>query len=558
MAAAEEKIEQCAICCEDFNKKQNSEICCQNPDCNVSICKTCVRTYISEKVDEPHCMSCKQPYDPVFLMESVNKTYYKTTFKEQRKKAFIDFERSQFPNTQADVTKFLQIEKLENENAEFKLEILKLKSKLEHLRSAYYQNTLKIWDIRDGNDKKEKTEFIMKCQDENCNGYLSTSYKCGICDKKTCKKCLNCIGSSQEEHEAHVCKPEEVESANAIREETKPCPACATRIFKIEGCDQMFCTNCNKAFSWKTGQLVNGVIHNPHYYEYLQQQGQDGYVPRNVGDVPCGGLIPINDLNMITYRSKPFIDYFDKHYSFENLVKYKMMKYYIQTIHQFISDIIHVKLASVADTITRYNQTLLKNRILFMLNRLPEKKWTSSVFTNKQQLYRLNEERRLYEIVSSVGQDLINNFISLWEKSINESDDIESHLTYMYDQSRILMGEFINILNYFNHYQSRVSLSTGFVTSRIETRYILPEINKIKEFNKTMSNQKRPFTSHRMSLNAFVKNDPSFLRMFSCSNASEEQKKQYDEAVNQATPCISETQTSWIVDRFLYGSEKSK
>ena len=124
--------------------------------------------------------------------------------------SFIDFERSQFPNTQADVTKFLQIEKLENENAEFKLEILKLKSKLEHLRSAYYQNTLKIWDIRDGNDKKEKTEFIMKCQDENCNGYLSTSYKCGICDKKTCNKCLNCIGSSQEEHEAHVCKPEEV------------------------------------------------------------------------------------------------------------------------------------------------------------------------------------------------------------------------------------------------------------------------------------------------------------------------------------------------------------
>lgn len=54
-------------------------------------------------------------------------------------------------------------------------------------------------------------------------------------------------------------------------------------------CDQMFCVDCHTAFSWNTGNIVNGVIHNPHYYEYLRKIG-NGVAPRNAGDMPCGGV----------------------------------------------------------------------------------------------------------------------------------------------------------------------------------------------------------------------------------------------------------------------------
>ena len=57
----------------------------------------------------------------------------------------------------------------------------------------------------------------------------------------------------------------------------------------LVNCDQMFCTECHTAFSWNTGAVVNGVIHNPHYYEYLRKLG-NGTAPRNAGDVPCGGV----------------------------------------------------------------------------------------------------------------------------------------------------------------------------------------------------------------------------------------------------------------------------
>jgi hypothetical protein len=54
-------------------------------------------------------------------------------------------------------------------------------------------------------------------------------------------------------------------------------------------CDQMWCTDCHTAFSWTTGNLVNGVVHNPHYYEFLRKEG-NGVAPRNAGDVECGGV----------------------------------------------------------------------------------------------------------------------------------------------------------------------------------------------------------------------------------------------------------------------------
>lgn len=57
----------------------------------------------------------------------------------------------------------------------------------------------------------------------------------------------------------------------------------------LRNCDQMWCIDCHTAFSWTTGQIVNGVIHNPHYYEFLRKQG-NGTAPRNAGDVPCGGV----------------------------------------------------------------------------------------------------------------------------------------------------------------------------------------------------------------------------------------------------------------------------
>lgn len=60
----------------------------------------------------------------------------------------------------------------------------------------------------------------------------------------------------------------------------------------LRNCSQMFCTQCNTPFDWTTGKkITTGAIHNPHYFEYLRKVS-GGEMPRNSGDIPCGGRLP--------------------------------------------------------------------------------------------------------------------------------------------------------------------------------------------------------------------------------------------------------------------------
>jgi len=82
----------------------------------------------------------------------------------------------------------------------------------------------------------------------------------------------------------HTCNTDDLATAKLLDSDTKQCPKCATGIFKIEGCDQMWCTQCHTAFSWIFGNIDLKSIHNPHFYEW---QRRNGPVPRAVGDIVC-------------------------------------------------------------------------------------------------------------------------------------------------------------------------------------------------------------------------------------------------------------------------------
>ena len=145
---------------------------------------------------------------------------------------------------------------------------------------------------------KERRTFIMACPLRDCKGFLSSGYKCGLCNGKICSKCHVELKDKDEEH---VCDKNMVESVKAINSETKPCPKCAARISKVNGCDQMWCINCKTAFSWDTGKIVQGErIHNPEYYRWMREHHQD--IPRVENQVGCEEIPPYYKINEMIYN----------------------------------------------------------------------------------------------------------------------------------------------------------------------------------------------------------------------------------------------------------------
>lgn len=111
------------------------------------------------------------------------------------------------------------------------------------------------------------TKYLFKCSNEDCHGMIDASFICNLCKTEYCFECFAKVTNKA----THVCKPEDISSFHNILESTKPCPKCASRIYKAEGCDQMFCTNCKTGFYWNTGKLILGSFHNPHREEWIRR-----------------------------------------------------------------------------------------------------------------------------------------------------------------------------------------------------------------------------------------------------------------------------------------------
>ena len=64
-----------------------------------------------------------------------------------------------------------------------------------------------------------------------------------------------------------------------IRQNCRPCPECKSKIFKIAGCDTMWCTKCSSGFNWQTGMIITDVrsLHNPHYTEFMRNNPEFKY-----------------------------------------------------------------------------------------------------------------------------------------------------------------------------------------------------------------------------------------------------------------------------------------
>ena len=276
---------ECPLCIEPTT---NPIICC---GCGYSTCTPCTQKYLLSQQIGAHCMNpeCKIKWTAKFLLTLFATTWVNVTYRAHLKKISLERERAKLPETLAQVPRYKKEQKKKELLEELGVLLQVSKEKTRRIQRQ-------IADVTDNEvqsaEKKAIPNFICPCPTEGCKGLIDPKFFCNLCETTVCRRCR--VRLNREEK--HECDEEVIKTIKLLRSDTKACPNCATLIYKISGCDQMWCTQCRTAFSWKTGQKVGGVIHNPHAVRW---QRENGALLRDNEDVPCGGLIGLYHLSML-------------------------------------------------------------------------------------------------------------------------------------------------------------------------------------------------------------------------------------------------------------------
>lgn len=389
------------------------------PMCEYMACHECMKRYILDGDVEARCMNpgCEKPFSNAFLTTNFTKTWFRETYNKHMEKLWTQMELSLIPDTMPLVAMIKKRNSLMSElDATRRCPLATQEEKEERddmlngIRAEVHELERKMYaypDSPDGEMNVVRYAYIQGCPNQTCNGLVNTNYKCEVCGGNVCDKCRMFIDK------CHVCDPNDVETVKSFKGDVKPCPKCASPIFKVDGCDQMWCVGCRTAFSWITGTISTTVIHNPHYYEWLRQKsienGGDGTIPRDAGRVNVCGIewddddtailrkeIGYDDamlfthiLAMFTDRALPTINYDEK---------------------EFIN-------------------TLYMMRTNYILGKVSKDKWLKDTMHQRRYMYLTKRTHEVFSTMRDVMQDRLRLFIA----EFHETDVAEAYVNFIRD-----------------------------------------------------------------------------------------------------------------------------
>ena len=447
-------MESCLICCEDLNQSNHKLVSC--PWCQFTACRSCCQTYILDQ-DETVCMNkskksdgsyiCQKVWNRKFVTDNFPKNWVNKEWKAMNSRVQVEREKALLPATMAIVENRKEIKNMKEEVKQIDIQIHQLQNR---------KWALKHQIAAGGSVVNTKADTVgRKCPDEECRGFLSSQWKCGLCDKWTCPDCHVIKGYSRDAE--HTCDPDVKATAQLLAKDTKPCPKCSTPIHKIEGCDQMWCTQCHTAFSWRRG-TIETRIHNPHYYEWQRQQN-GGTAPRNLGDFECGRNLADQQANHFITRILGANKMFDNLSSHDKLI----MEHLCKEIPIIIRKTIHLQLH---DGISFINNNVVDNleiRVRYLNKDITDKQFASKVHAT----YKAHEKKKdIADVIQLQVQgitDIIYRIADCLKTNCQKQVDGVSKLIKMNEQSNK------QIQNMFSEVKQLTDYSNGILREHAQT-----------------------------------------------------------------------------------------
>jgi hypothetical protein len=393
----------CPICCEHYTEVRRKAVPCNY--CAFQACNPCTAKYLLEGVNDAECMSCHRTWNREFLDMHFTRAFVNGEYKRHREHVLLEREQALLPASQELVANYRHAVHLREVLVEQNRAVRELSAEVHRLRNQIAQtsahvNFLEVHRYQrpltgqqgPRGEGEECRSFIQACPAEGCRGFLSSAWKCGTCSVWACPECHEVKG--MERDAPHTCNPESVATAQLLKRDSKPCPKCAVMITKLEGCSQIWCVQCHTPWDWRTGKIItHGVIHNPHYYEWQRQQN-GGVAPRVAGDVPCGGLPNVWDLQDVLrtpWTPEP--------------IRLEVLEY-----HRAVRHVQHVDMVNLATPFNVNDNADL--RIMYLIQRIGQSEWKKKLQQREKKREKELALRQIYEMFTTTATDILRAVVS--------------------------------------------------------------------------------------------------------------------------------------------------
>jgi len=387
----------CDICCE----YRTAFIICSY--CKFQACEICIKNFIEDRPREPLCMKCGKIWSREFVLQN---TTNKKWFLQHIGKYILEQEKMLLPETQEEAFLISRIQELtqclkslptnkrlkhmyKNADARSKAieEKLDIMRKIKFVIRSTKQLTITYGGIGFERAPGKGNHYIFKCPSD-CRGFVSNDYCCGTCKGLICKKCRVQINKEDSEH---ICNEDDIKSSVLVSSLTKPCPKCMTPILKSGGCDQMFCVVCNTAFSWITGEIETGVIHNPHYYEYLSTLTN-----------------PIVDIEVIACGDIP-----DAMTFMNRIMRVTNSEIFIRKLRDLHLITRHIRHAVVPAWQINKVKDNIDIRVEYLLGEIDETTWESKLLFREKKRMKIKAFHDLIQMVLVILEDFVRRVFSM-------------------------------------------------------------------------------------------------------------------------------------------------
>lgn len=409
---------ECMVCCEAFTSTVRRAIPC--PGCDIQACMSCVKRYLVETSKDACCMNCNVQWTDDHLTDHFPKTWINGEYRKSRTQAMLSEARSNLPEYQGFVDRYKMLGQMKDQRDAVRKRIAELEGELRESKrlamelddDLYRTERAVIHGHGDGSNigtyKGTVQRAVMPCSVEGCNGYvMSGNWSCGVCDTAFCKQCHGVKG------EDHECDEDDLKTAEEFRKSTKPCPSCAVPIFKIDGCNQMWCPSCHCCFDWRTLRIETGLVHNPEYFRWLRESGQE--IPRNPGDIPGGGC---NENAVIGWRE--LLDA-------TNSRTYGSLPRWVRDAQMALSHIHAVTLPYIRDRTGRDKERYPAVR--FLMGEITEKEWATGIYRRVKTSKAKESLGNVIETYKMAANDLLRSLNSTNETSVlKQFDKLVTHM----------------------------------------------------------------------------------------------------------------------------------